>query len=74
MKKEAGIAVIFAAVCIFLAILSPEFLRATNLQNTSRLIGIFGIMSLGVGVVIMSGGIDLSVGSLFASSASCCPS
>ncbi len=66
MKKEAGIAVIFVAVCIFVAIRSPAFLSTTNLQNTGRLIGIFGIMSLGVGVVIMSGGIDLSVGSLFA--------
>jgi ribose transport system permease protein len=37
-----------------------------NLQNTARLVGMFGIFSIGVGIVIITGGIDLSVGSLFA--------
>src|SRR5689334_5010067 len=37
-----------------------------NLQNTARLIGAFGIFSLGLGLVIIAGGIDLSVGSAFA--------
>src|SRR5689334_15345368 len=37
-----------------------------NLQNTARLIGAFGIFSLGLGLVIITGGIDLSVGSAFA--------
>src|SRR4051812_39537709 len=37
-----------------------------NLQNTARLIGAFGIFSLGLGLVIITGGIDLSVGSALA--------
>src|SRR5205085_2794352 len=37
-----------------------------NLQNTARLTGAFGIFSLGIGLVIIAGGIDLSVGSAFA--------
>ena len=40
--------------------------RPSNLQNTARLIGAFGIFSLGLGLVIITGGIDLSVGSAFA--------
>jgi ribose transport system permease protein len=66
MKKELGIFTILAIVCVGLAILSPEFITATNLQNNARLIGIFGIYAIGMGIVIMTGGIDLSVGSVSA--------
>ncbi len=37
-----------------------------NLQNTSRLIGMYGIFSIGAGLVIITSGIELSVGSMFA--------
>ena len=53
-------------LCIALAILNPSFLAAANLQNLARLIGIYGIFSIGLGLVIITGGIDLSVGSVFA--------
>ncbi len=53
-------------MCIVLAILNPSFLTAVNLQNLARLIGIYGIFSIGLGLVIITGGIDLSVGSVFA--------
>lgn len=53
-------------LCIVVAILNPLFLSIMNLQNTARLVGMFGIFSIGVGIVIITGGIDLSVGSLFA--------
>lgn len=66
MKKELGIFILLAVVCVVLAVLSPSFLDGTNLQNLARLIGIYGIFSIGMGIVIMTGGIDLSVGSVFA--------
>ncbi len=66
MKKEAGILIIFILLCVVLAISNPNFLNVTNLQNTARLIGMFGIFSIGIGIVIISKGIDLSVGSIFA--------
>jgi ribose transport system permease protein len=66
MKKEIGISALLVVLCILVAIKNPLFLSVTNLQNTARLIGMFGIFSIGVGVVIITGGIDLSVGSLFA--------
>ena len=53
-------------VCAIVTALNPRFLSAANLQNTARLIGAFGIFSLGLGLVIITGGIDLSVGSAFA--------
>lgn len=65
MKKDIGILLIFVVLCTALALMNPRFLSATNLQNTARLIGMFGIFSIGVGFVIVTGGIDLSSGSLF---------
>ncbi len=53
-------------MCVVVSAVNPNFLSATNLQNNARLIGMFGIFGIGTGVVIMTGGIDLSVGSVFA--------
>jgi ribose transport system permease protein len=53
-------------LCVIVAIKNPQFLSAANIQNMSRLIGTFGIFSIGAGIVIITGGIDLSVGSMFA--------
>ena len=66
MKKELGTLVLLVALCVVVAILNPRFLSPANLQNMARLIGAYGIFSIGLGVVIITGGIDLSVGSVFA--------
>ncbi len=66
MRKELGTFILLVVLCVVLAILNPVFLDAGNLQNLARLIGIYGIFSIGLGLVIITGGIDLSVGSVFA--------
>ena len=66
MKKELGIFVLLVVLCVIVAIINPNFLQAINLQNLARQIGAFGIFSIGLGLVIISGGIDLSVGSMMA--------
>lgn len=66
MKKEIGIAVLLLALCTVTAILNHNFLSAVNLSNMANIIGMFGIFSIGLGLVIITGGIDLSVGSMFA--------
>jgi ribose transport system permease protein len=66
MKKELGILVLLIVLCAIVSIINPRFLAAANLQNTARLIGAFGIFSLGLGLVIITGGIELSVGSMMA--------
>ena len=66
-SKEVGIFILLLVLCIFVSIMSHgTFLHADNLQNTSQSIGLYGIFSIGAGIVIITGGIDLSVGSLFA--------
>jgi len=66
MKKELGIAILLVVLCAIVAVKNPRFLSTANLQNTSRLIGMYGIFSIGLGLIIITGGIDLSVGSVFA--------
>jgi ribose transport system permease protein len=66
MKKEFGILIMLLVLCIAGTIKEPLFLSAVNLQNTAQMVGMYGIFSIGAGVVIITGGIDLSVGSLFA--------
>jgi ribose transport system permease protein len=66
VRKELAIFLLLIVLCAIVTALNPRFVSASNLQNTSRLIGAFGIFSLGLGLVIISGGIDLSVGSAFA--------
>lgn len=66
MKKELGIFVLLTVLCAVTAILNPRFLSHANLINTANIIGLYGIFSIGLGVVIITGGIDLSVGSMLA--------
>jgi ribose transport system permease protein len=65
-KKDLAIFLLLVVLCVVVTALNPRFLSPANLQNTARLIGAFGIFSLGLGLVIITGGIDLSVGSSFA--------
>jgi ribose transport system permease protein len=65
-RKEIGVLLLLVALCGIVAAASPQFLSPTNLQNLARLVGMYGIFSIGVGVVIITGGIDLSVGSICA--------
>jgi ribose transport system permease protein len=66
VKKELTIFLLLVVLCAAVTALNPRFLSPANLQNTARLIGAFGIFSIGLGLVIITGGIDLSVGSAFA--------
>ena len=47
----------------------PNFLKASNLLNVANQIAVIAIMAIGMTMVIIAGGIDLSVGSLLALSA-----
>ncbi len=66
MRKELGTFLLLVVLCIVVAVINPRFLAPANLQNIGRLVGAYGIFSIGLGIVIITGGIDLSVGSVFA--------
>lgn len=51
---------------VALAIASPHFLTNTNLSSVVRQTAVINIMSLGMTLIIITGGIDLSVGAILA--------
>lgn len=66
MKKELGIFILLVILCAVTGFKNPRFFSSINLTNTANLIGLFGIFSIGAGIVIITSGIDLSVGSMIA--------
>ena len=58
-----GILIALAALCLDLTIASPVFLTTSNLLNVFQQISINFVVAVGMTLVIISGGIDLSVGS-----------
>ncbi len=82
MKKELGLFGLLVVLCLTVVgvefwqqmqegatlstLAKPRFLTAYNLSNLATRVGLYGVFSLGLGLVIITGGIDLSVGSVFA--------
>ena len=64
MKKVLGILGLLVAICVLTALLSDRFLTAYNIENLFRRSALFGIISIGVAFVIITAGIDLSIGSV----------
>src|SRR5437868_12610971 len=54
------------ALCVLIAALEPKFLSTGNLAGVARQTAVITIIAMGMTVVMVSGGIDLSVGSSMA--------
>jgi ribose transport system permease protein len=65
-RKDLGLLVLILVVGTIVAIRQPLFIAPVNLANTANLIGLFGLFAIGQGFVIITGGIELSVGSIIA--------
>ena len=63
---DYGIVIVFLFLCILLSFANPYFLRTRNIMNVLRQTSINGLLSIGMTFVILTGGIDLSVGSILA--------
>ena len=66
--REIGVLLALVILCVAMSILSPYFLTPLNVFNVLRGMSTIGIMAIGMTMVIVSGGIDLSVGSILAAS------
>jgi len=64
--RNYGSLLALIALMIFLGIASDRFFSARNLTNILRQASVVGIMGVGMTFVILTGGIDLSVGSTLA--------
>lgn len=65
-KKDLGLLILILVVGAVVASINPRFLSPINLANTANLIGLFGLFAIGQCFVIITGGIELSVGSVIA--------
>ena len=65
-KKDFGLLVLIVVVGAIVAFINPRFISPVNLANTANLVGLFGLFAIGQGFVIITGGIELSVGSVIA--------
>jgi ribose transport system permease protein len=65
-KKDLGLLVLILVVGTVVALINPRFLSSINLANTANLVGLFGIFAIGQAFVIITGGIELSSGSVIA--------
>lgn len=61
-----GILIAFLVICILLSFATPYFFTSQNILIVLRQVSINGILAIGVTFVIITGGIDLSLGSVLA--------
>src|SRR6195952_2886019 len=66
LKKDIGLLILILVVGTVVAIINPLFISPINIANTANLVGLFGIFAIGQAFVIITGGIELSVGSIIA--------
>ncbi|MBQ8508098.1 MAG: ABC transporter permease [Clostridia bacterium] len=59
------ILLIFIVMCVTLSIVKPAFLDSTNIWNVARSFSAYAIAGLGVSMVIMLGGIDISICAIY---------
>lgn len=66
MLQKYGVVVVLMLMCLLISIINPNFMQKSNILQVLTQSSIFGIMSLGLTLVIISKGIDISVGSTLA--------
>lgn len=64
--REAGVFIALVVICLFLTFATDAFLTSLNLLNIGRQVSLLGIMAVGMTFVLISGEVDLSVGSTYA--------
>ena len=65
-KKDLGLLILILAVGAVVTMINPRFILPINIANTANLGGMFGLSALGQAIVVLTGGIELSVGSVIA--------
>ncbi|MFM7844716.1 MAG: ABC transporter permease subunit [Planctomycetota bacterium] len=64
MKRISGILGLLIYVCVATTLLSDNFVGASNMENIVRWTSLRGILGIGIAFVIITGGIELSLGSM----------
>lgn len=64
MVQDYAVGVVLFAVCVFLAIRSPQFSTTTNVSNVLDQVSMIGIITMGMAVLLVSANFDLSIGGI----------
>jgi len=64
--REAGVLAALVVLCVGLSFASPYFFTLRNIFNVLQGMSTIGIMAIGMTMVLVAGGLDLSVGSILA--------
>jgi ribose/xylose/arabinose/galactoside ABC-type transport system permease subunit len=64
--SQYGIFLAFVIICMALALSTPKFFTLANMMNIGTQVSINALLAFGVTFVIITGGIDLSLGSMVA--------
>ena len=65
LGRELGVFLALVVLCVVLTLLNDRFLTPNNLLNIGRQVSLMGIMAVGMTFVLVSGEVDLSVGSTY---------
>jgi ribose transport system permease protein len=63
LLRNSNLLLVFLLLCVVASILAPEFLTTRNISNLLQQSSLTGIVAIGMTLVILTAGIDLSVGS-----------
>ena len=63
---QFGALLVLILICMVFAYLQPAFVSERNIFNVLRQVSIYGLLAVGMTFVILTGGIDLSIGSVLA--------
>ena len=64
MKRALGIIGIFVAILIYSIVFAENFTTGINLMQVTQRTALYSVLALGAALVIVTGGIDLSIGSV----------
>lgn len=63
MSQSLLLLILIAALCIIATLVNPRFIHLSNLINILQQISVLGVVASGVGMLLIAGEIDISVGS-----------
>ncbi|MDR2020903.1 MAG: ribose ABC transporter permease, partial [Treponema sp.] len=66
LLQRFGLLAVILVIVVIMSLIKPVFLSGENILNVLRQVSINGILAIGITFVIMTGGIDLSIGSIVA--------
>lgn len=64
--KKYGLFVVLIVICVVFSVMTPAFFTLSNMMTVARQVSMTGIAAVGMMFVLLTGGIDLSIGSMVA--------